>query len=99
MTDLPPPHFTTQPLSVQRAMLSHAVGEFLLAWSQVEHSLHEKFCTQLVRQSRNKQRWVIARSVWSQVISFEARLNMTTAAINGTLYNLNTRRFKIVRDD
>jgi hypothetical protein len=99
MIDLPKEHFTSQPLQVQQIALSHAVGNCLMAWAQVEHTLHEKFVTQLVRQSRNKQRFVIARAVWSAVISFEARLRMVDAAIGGTLFQLETKRCKLVASD
>jgi hypothetical protein len=99
MTNPPPIDFNSQPLQVQTSTLLLAVGNCLMAWASVEHSIHELFVSQLVRQSRNKQRFVIARGVWSEVISFEARLRMTTAAINGSLYKLEERRYLVAKGD
>jgi hypothetical protein len=91
--------FGSNPLQAQSAALLLAVGNCLMAWSNVEHSLHGLFVSQVVRQSRNKQRYVIARGIWSEVISFEARLRMTTAAINGTLFKLEERRYQVAKAD
>ena len=74
---------TSQPIHVQTTTLSLAVGNCLMAWANVEHTMHELFVAQVVRQSRNKQRFVIARGIWSVIISFEARLRMTGAAVGG----------------
>jgi hypothetical protein len=70
-----------------------------MAWAQVEHTLHQKFVQQLVRQSRNKQRFVIASGVWSAVISFEARLRMVDAAIGGSLFEEEAKHHKLVSTD
>jgi hypothetical protein len=81
MTDLPT--VASQPINVQTNTLFLAIGNCLMAWSNVEHAVHDLFVSQVVRQSRNKQRFVIAKGIWSEIISFEARLRMTSAAING----------------
>ena len=81
-----------QPLQVQQAILSHAIGTCLMAWANVEHILHEMFVRQVVFQSRNKNRFVVARSIWSVIISFEARLKMVDASINANLWHAKTRR-------
>jgi hypothetical protein len=94
-----PRDLTPQELQVQRAHLSHAVGECLMAWAQVEHELHEIFVRQVIFRSRNKNRWVMARAVWSAVVSFEARLAMVSKSIEGNLERLDTRKFKKVKDD
>src|SRR5439155_26753992 len=99
MATLPPVDLTSQPLQDQTNTLSLAVGNCLMAWANVEHTLHELFVAQVVRQSRNKQRFVVARGIWSVVISFEARLRMTSAAIDGSLYKLETRRYQAVKND
>ncbi len=44
-----------------------------MAWASVEHILHEVFVRQVIHQSRNENRFVVARGIWSVVISFEAR--------------------------
>jgi hypothetical protein len=87
------------PLQSQQAILSHAVGTCLMAWAAVEHTLHEMFVRQIIHQSRNKNRFVVARGVWSVVISFEARLKMVDASINANLYNSTTQHSKKLAAD
>jgi hypothetical protein len=99
MTDLPPGQLTPTPLQNQQAALTLAVGSCLMAWSGVEFELLHLFIDQVVRQSRNKQRYVIARGIWSAIISFEAKLRMVDASINGSLWKLEEKRFKAARDD
>ena len=82
---------TEQLLLAQQIALSNAVGECLMAWAHVEFRLHEMFVRQVVHQSRNRNRWTVARSIWSTVISFEARLKMTNAAINANIEHEKTK--------
>jgi hypothetical protein len=99
MVDLPPVDPIPDPLKAQQGMLLLAVGICLMAWAQVEYTLHEIFVNHVIRQSRNKQRYVVARGVWSAVISFEARLRMIDAAIKGNLYKMEAKRFRVVTGD
>jgi hypothetical protein len=91
--------FSSQPLAVQTNTLLLAVGNCLMAWATLEQTLCHLFVSQVVRQSRNKQRFVIAKGIWSEIISFEARLRMTTAAINGSLFKLEERRYLTAKND
>jgi hypothetical protein len=99
MSDSQPRNLTPQELLVQRALLAHAVGYCLAAWSGVEGQLHEMFLRQVIFRSRNKNKWVMARFVWSAIISFEGRLNMLDGSITGNLWQLDTRKYKKVKDD
>jgi hypothetical protein len=99
MTDLPPAQPNLTQLQIQQAVLAQAVGSCLMAWSQVESQLLDLFISQIVCQSRNKQRYVIARGIWSAVINFETRVRMIDAAISGSLYKLEQRRFKNAAED
>lgn len=99
MADLSPENFKSQSLQVQQIALSLAIGTCLMSWANVEQVLHEIFVQRLVRQSRNKNRWVIARSIWSVIISFEARLRMVDAAFNSDIHGRKSRRYERLRTD
>jgi hypothetical protein len=95
-SDLDP---ASQPLNVQQVLLTNAVGNCLMVWAGIERLLHAMFSAHVVRQSRNKNKFVIADSIWSAVISFEARLKMVDASINGDLWKEETSRFEKVKAD
>jgi Protein of unknown function (DUF3892) len=99
MTIPTPADFASQPLNAQRAMLANAIGECLMSWAAVERQLHHAFVHELVRQSRNKNRWVVAKSIWSTIISFEARLRMIDGAINANLHMNNSKRAVRLKKD
>ena len=70
-----------------------------MAWAEVEHILHEMFVVNAVHRSRNKNRYVVARGVWSAVLSFEARLKMVDASLLGNLWDKKSRRYLKAKDD
>jgi hypothetical protein len=94
-----PIDFTSQPLNLQRAVLANAVGECLMAWAAVKRQLHHIFVYEVIRQSRNKNRWVVARRIWSVIVSFDARLKMVDAAIYANLNGNNSKRVQKLKKD
>lgn len=102
-------------LDQQRIILTHAAGECLMAWAQVEFELSLFFSSQLTSQSANANRFAIADSIWATIISFEARLKMLNAVVSANIKdqkvlsdwriissyitNQNTRRNQIAHSD
>jgi hypothetical protein len=94
MADLPPSPTALPHPKLQQSMLCQAVGECVLAWAEVEHQLVGIFVQEVVRQSQNKQRWVVAHGIWSAVINFEARLRMIDNVIDANFSEKTSRRYK-----
>ncbi|UWU90163.1 hypothetical protein [Bradyrhizobium sp. CB1015] len=80
-------------LGAERIALVHAAGECLMAWASFEFYLHEMFVSEVILDSKNPQRYVLARGVWSVVVSFEARLKLVDVAIKS-----NIRDEQVLRD-
>jgi hypothetical protein len=88
MTEAAPPPVD---LSTQNVLIVHAVGENLMAWASLEFELHELFVRQLIFESTNKNRYTIARSVWSAILAFDDRLKMVDAAMQANIANEQIR--------
>jgi hypothetical protein len=89
--------YKAQSLHVQRAIICAAAGECLMGWAEVEQALHSIFVDQVVRQSKSKQRYVLAHNIWSTVISFDARSKLVETAIDANFSHLKSRRYRQLR--
>jgi len=85
-------------LQTERIALVHAAGECLMAWASFEFYLHEMFVTEVILDSTNPQRYMVARGIWSVVVSFEARLKLVDVAITSNIRNEQVLRdWKLLR--
>lgn len=91
--------FNSLSLAQQRIHLSHAAGECLMAWATVEHALHDLFGAQIIRQSTNKNRYFVARIIWSTVINFDVRLRLVDATIEANFSKMKSRSYIQAKKD
>ena len=80
-------------LQTERVGLVHAAGECLMAWASFEFYLHEMFVTEVILDSTSPHRYMVARGIWSVVVSFEARLKLVDVVIRS-----NIRDEQVLRD-
>ena len=81
----------TLPLPVQTAYMISAIGECLMAWATVEAQLYFLFTSQMVHQSENPQRYVLAGNVWSAIISFETKMQVLHGVVDANIKDATAR--------
>jgi len=81
----------TLPLPVQTAYMISAIGECLMAWATAEAQLYFLFTAQMVHQSENPQRYIVAGNVWSAIISFETKMRVLHGVIDANIKDSTAR--------